>query len=152
VLGSGGEYLEISTFSFRPKNRSGTGTRRHGIPWLGSVALYCSLIGQGYVAFYLWKTMGAQYEKPCFRMEPIFGNYYENIFPFITPSVYPVSKHLVILNTFLASPLYTHFYTRDRWFSKKDVAAFKKKYFFVLSKRKSPSCLLTLKKNISIFM
>jgi hypothetical protein len=24
VLGSGGEYLEISTFFFRPKNRSGT--------------------------------------------------------------------------------------------------------------------------------
>jgi hypothetical protein len=27
-------------------------------------------------------------------MEPIFGNYYENIFPFITPSVYPVSKNI----------------------------------------------------------
>ncbi len=33
MLGSGGEYLAISTFFVRPKNRSGTGTRRHGIPY-----------------------------------------------------------------------------------------------------------------------
>jgi hypothetical protein len=32
VLGSGGEYLEISTFFFRPKNRSGTVRDYTGFP------------------------------------------------------------------------------------------------------------------------
>ncbi len=32
-IGGGGEYLVTSIFFFRPKNRSGTGLRLHGIPW-----------------------------------------------------------------------------------------------------------------------